>query len=109
MLAMRKFLYFVLFLILGMLIIKKVKYYIYNNDDYILLHKFAALLIFKRFKFMQSFRIIVYLNENAKTDNNRVFERFLPVVSGVKIDFECLLSSMRILFGSGCIVVFELA
>lgn len=57
---------------------------------------------------MQTLRLIVYLNSNAKSADKRIFERMIPVVQGVKIDFDCLISSMRTLFGSSSIIVFEL-
>lgn len=57
---------------------------------------------------MHSLRILVFLNDNAKVDNKRLFERFIPVNSDIKIDFDCLISALRIMFGSTCIIIFEL-
>lgn len=59
---------------------------------------------------MTNFRVIVYLNDDCKNSNKRIFERLLCTGSAdIKIDFDKLVYSLRLLFGSGCIVVFELS
>ena len=59
---------------------------------------------------MKNFRVIVYLNEDCKTANKRIFERYLPAFNAdVYVDFNSLVSSLCFLFGSSCIVVFELS
>lgn len=48
--------------------------------------------------------IQVYLNREA---SHPVFERILTFDPSIKKDTELLLSAMRILFGSHCIVIFK--
>lgn len=59
---------------------------------------------------MQNLRVIVFLNEDCKSANKRIFERLVTVgTHDIKIDFNSLVSSLRVLFGNHCIVVFELS
>ena len=57
---------------------------------------------------MANLRILVFLNADSKTAGKRIFERLVSVVDGVSIDFNSLISSLRFMFGSQSIVVFEI-
>lgn len=50
--------------------------------------------------------IRVYLNCDAYALKQSVYVRQIDVVDGVSIPFEIILSSMRILYGSACVVDF---
>ncbi len=50
--------------------------------------------------------IRVYLNLDAYASKSCVYVRQIDVVDGVSVPFEVILSSMRILYGSACVVDF---
>lgn len=56
---------------------------------------------------MVNLRVLVFLNADCKTANKRLFERLISVPDGLSIDYSGLVSSLRFLFGSQSIVVFE--
>ena len=51
----------------------------------------------------------VFLNDKTKLSNTPIFVRLIDAPSGVAIDFNSLLDSFRVLFGTGCIVTFEVS
>lgn len=61
----------------------------------------------KNFISMVNLRVLVFLNAESKSANKRLFERLISVPDGLSIDYSGLVSSLRFLFGSQSIVVFE--
>ena len=50
--------------------------------------------------------ITVYLNHEAYSSRKSVYAARMVVFDSVEIDFSTLLRAMRLIYGSGCIVVF---
>lgn len=53
------------------------------------------------------YRVIVYANKNALDGRKCLFERFVEYPENVVFPYTQILNSLKILFGSGVIVVFE--
>ena len=52
-------------------------------------------------------QIKVYQGVSAMQENNRIFERIIGVHDDLKIPFDSLVSDLKFLFGSSCIVSFN--
>lgn len=52
-------------------------------------------------------QIIVFLNQSAKSNDMRTFERIIRVPVGVEPPYSSLVSVMKFLFGVGSIVSFQ--
>lgn len=57
--------------------------------------------------FFMQLQIRVYSGVSSMADNNRLFERIVEVHDDLSIPFESLVKDMKFLFGSSCIVSFN--
>lgn len=57
---------------------------------------------------MWQFQILVFQNVDSKRENKRLFERVVEVNDALSIPFSSLLSDLKFLFGSSCIVTFNI-
>ena len=53
-------------------------------------------------------QIKVFMGVSAMEENNRVFERIIVVHDDLHIPYESLVSDLKFLFGSSCIVSFNI-
>lgn len=53
-------------------------------------------------------RIKVFSGINAMNDNNRLFERLVDLHDDLLVPYSSLVSDMKFLFGSSCIVSFDI-
>lgn len=58
---------------------------------------------------MRNLLVTVYLNDDARNNNKCIFKRLIALSDALCVDYNVLDSSLRVLFGSSCIVVFELS
>lgn len=53
-------------------------------------------------------RVCVYLNETAKANDSRLFERFVDGVPAVEFPYQKTVDTLKVLFGVKSIIVFEI-
>lgn len=53
-------------------------------------------------------QIKVYLGVSAKQNDTAVFERLIDVNDSLQIPYENLVSTLKFLFGSSCVVTFNI-
>lgn len=53
-------------------------------------------------------RIKVFSSVNAMNDNNRLFERLVELHDDLLVPYSSLVNDMKFLFGSSCIVSFDI-
>lgn len=56
---------------------------------------------------MLQLQIQVFQNVDAKRSDHKLFERVVEVNDSLNIPFSSILSDMKFLFGSGCVVTFS--
>lgn len=52
-------------------------------------------------------RVCVYLNENARSNDSRLFERFVDTDASIEFPYRKTIEVLRVLFGVKSIILFE--
>lgn len=84
--------------------INYVKFYINLNADYIFIYIFASRN--RKFIIMNEFQISVYLNLDLYVKGKRVYHHSVTLPKDVTFPFEQVISAMKVLYGSKCVISF---
>lgn len=58
---------------------------------------------------MTRVQVIVFANPSALKQGKRLFEKFVDVPAATDFDYCLLVKSLRVLFGAGCIITFNIS